>query len=174
MAGILDFVREQITPETINSISTEIGEDPAKTKEAIDASVPLLAGAISTQEAATATGDAATQAAPFGGLADMVSGAGGAGGAGGLGGALGGILGGAGGGMLDSILGGAKSSTQTEISQKSGIEPQKVMRILTMLAPIVLSAYARYKQAPPTSPNPSNTAQQGKGGILGDIIDRVT
>src|SRR5687767_5529921 len=94
MAGILDFVREQITPETINSISTEIGEDPAKTKEAIDASVPLLAGAISTQEAATATGDTAGQPAMFGGLADMVSGAGGAGGAGGIGGALGGILGG--------------------------------------------------------------------------------
>ena len=174
MSGILDFVREQITPETVNSISNEIGEDPAKTRQAIEASVPLLAGAISTQEAAQATGDAAGQPAMFGGLGDMLGGAGGAGAAGGLGGVLGGILGGSGGGMLDSILGGGQSSTQTEISEKSGIEPQKVMRILTMLAPIVLSAYARYKQAPPASPNPSRTAEKGGGGILGDIIDRVT
>ena len=80
----------------------------------------------------------------------------------------------AGGGMLESILGGSQSATQTEIAQKSGIEPQKVMRILTMLAPIVLSAYARYKQAPPTSPNASQTAERSGGGLLGDIIDRVT
>jgi hypothetical protein len=155
MSGILDFLKEQITPDTVNKISAEIGEDPAKTREAIDASVPLIAGAISTQEAATATGDAAGQPTMFGGLADIVTR-------------------GAGGGMLDSILGGAASSTQTEIAQKSGIEPQKIMRILTMLAPIVLSAYSRYKQAPPASPNPSRTAEKGNGGILGDIIDRVT
>jgi hypothetical protein len=173
MSGILDFVREQITPETVNSISAEIGEDPAKTREAIDASVPLLAGAISTQDAATATGDAAGQPMTFGGLADMIGGGSNAG-SGGLGGALGGMLGGAGGGILESILGGAGDSTKTEISQKSGIEPQKVMRMLTMLAPIVLAAYSRYKQAPPASPDPSRTAQKGGGGILGDIIDRVT
>ena len=172
MSGILDFIRDQITPDTINSISAEIGEDPAKTREAVEATVPLLAGAISTQEAATATGDTAGQPAMFGGLADMIPSASGSGG---LGGALGGILGSAAGGnMLDSILGGSASSTQNEIAQKSGIEPQKVMRILTMLAPIVLAAYSRYKQAPPTSPNPSQTAQKGGGGILGDIIDRVT
>ena len=172
MSGILDFIRNEITPDTINSISAEIGEDPAKTREAVEATVPLLAGAISTQEAATATGDAAGQPMMLGGLADMIPGASGAGG---LGGALGGILGGAaGGGMLDSILGGSASSTQNEISQKSGIEPQKVMRILTMLAPIVLAAYSRYKQAPPSSPNPSQTANKNSGGILGDIIDRVT
>ncbi len=172
MAGILDFIQDQITPDTINSISSEIGEDPAKTREAINASVPLLAGAISTQEAATATGDAAGQPMMLGGLADMIPGANSGGG---LGGALGGRLGGAaGGGMLDSILGGAAGSTQSEISQKSGIEPQKVMRILTMLAPIVLAAYSRYKQAPPSSPSPSQAAEKNSGGILGDIIDRVT
>jgi hypothetical protein len=181
MSGILDFIRDEITPETINSISNEIGEDPAKTREAVDASVPLIAGAISTQEVAQATGDAAGQPAMFGGLGDMLSGAtrtgtAGAGGAGtgGLGGVLGGMLGGAGGGMLESILGGRQTETQTEIAQKSGIEPQKVMRILTMLAPIVLSAYARYKQASPASPDASQTAERTGGGVLGDIIDRVT
>jgi hypothetical protein len=173
MSGILDFVRDQITPETVNAISAEIGEDPARTRQAIDASVPLLAGAISTQEAATATGDAGAEPMMFGGLADMIK-PGGGGASGGIGGALGGILGGAGGGMLDSILGGAADTTKTEISERSGIEPQKVMRVLTMLAPIVLSAYARYKEAPPASPNPSQTAEKGSGGILGDVIDRIT
>src|SRR5829696_4220641 len=95
MAAFIDLIRQQITPETINQISTEIGEDPARTRQAVDASVPLLAGAISTQvpDAAQASGDPAAQPAMFGGLGDMISGAGGSGGAGGIGGAIGGMLG---------------------------------------------------------------------------------
>jgi hypothetical protein len=149
MADIIDLIRQQITPETINHISSEIGEDPAKTRQAIDASVPLLAGAISTQvpDAAQASGDPAAQPAMFGGLGDMISGAGGSGGAGGIGGAIGGMLGGgAAGGMLDSILGGSRASVENDISKASGIQPQKVMRILTMLAPIVLAAYTKHRQ----------------------------
>ena len=168
MSGILDFIKDQITPDTINRISTEIGEDPVKTRQAVDASVPLIAGALSTQEVAQATGDAAMQPSMLGGLGDMISGGGG------LGGALGGVLGGTsgGGGMLDSILGGSQSTVQKDISSASGIQPQKVMRILTMLAPIVLAAYTKYKNAPPADAPPKAT--QGGGGILGDIIDRVT
>ncbi|MBA2707043.1 MAG: DUF937 domain-containing protein, partial [Gemmatimonadaceae bacterium] len=49
MAGMMDFIQQQITPETITRISNEIGEDPEKTRQAIDASIPMLAGAISTQ-----------------------------------------------------------------------------------------------------------------------------
>jgi hypothetical protein len=169
MSGILDFIKDQITPDTINRISTEIGEDPEKTRQAVDASVPLIAGALSTQEVAQATGDAAMQPSMLGGLGDMISTGGG-----GLGGAIGGMLGGAtgSGGMLDSILGGSQSTVQKDISNASGIQPQKVMRILTMLAPIVLAAYTKYKNAPPADARPKTT--QGDGGILGDIIDRVT
>ena len=169
MSGILDFIKDQITPDTINRISAEIGEDPTKTKQAVDASVPLLAGALSTHEVAQATGDAAAaEPSMLGGLGDMISGGGGLGGA--LGGMLGGVSGG--GGMLDSILGGSQSTVQKDISNASGIQPQKVMRILTMLAPIVLAAYTKYKNAPPADGPPKTT--QGGGGILGDIIDRVT
>jgi len=174
MAAFIDLIRQQITPETINQISTEIGEDPARTRQAVDASVPLLAGAISTQvpDAAQASGDPAAQPAMFGGLGDMISGAGGAGGAGGIGGAIGGMLGGgAAGGMLDSILGGSQTSVQNDVSKASGIQPQKVMRILTMLAPIVFAAYTRHRQG---SAGSTGTATQRGGGVLGDIIDRIT
>ena len=174
MAAFIDLIRQQITPETINQISTEIGEDPARTRQAVDASVPLLAGAISTQvpDAAQASGDPAAQPARFGGLGDMISGAGGAGGAGGIGGAIGGMLGGgAAGGMLDSILGGSHTSVQNDVSKASGIQPQKVMRILTMLAPIVFAAYTRHRQG---SAGSTGTATQRGGGVLGDIIDRIT
>lgn len=174
MAGIIDLIRQQITPETVNQISSEIGEDPAKTRQAIDASVPLLAGAVSTQvpDAAQATGDPAAQPAMFGGLGDMIAGAGGAGGAGGIGGAIGGMLGGgAAGGILDSILGGSHAPVQNDVSKASGIEPQKVMKILTMLAPIVLAAYTKHRQG--SAPSTGNTTQPG-GGVFGDIIDRIT
>jgi hypothetical protein len=174
MAGIIDLIRQQITPETINQISSEIDEDPAKTRQAVDASVPLLAGAISTQvpDAAQASGDPAAQPAMFGGLGDMISGAGGSGGAGGIGGAIGGMLGGGpAGGMLDSILGGSRASVENDISKASGIQPQKVIRLLTMLAPIVLAAYTKHRQGTAAS---TGNATQRDGGILGDIIDRIT
>ncbi|HEX6576108.1 MAG TPA: DUF937 domain-containing protein [Gemmatimonadaceae bacterium] len=174
MAGIIDLIRQQITPETIDQISSEIGEDPARTRQAVDASVPLLAGAVSTQvpDAAHGTGDAAAQPAMFGGLGDMISGAGGQGGAGGIGGAIGGMLGGgAAGGMLDSILGGSHKSVQNDVSKASGIEPQKVMRILTMLAPIVFAAYTKHRQG--SAPSTGKSTQAG-GGVIGDIIDRIT
>lgn len=170
MAGIIDLIRQQITPETINQISSEIGEDPARTRQAVDASVPLLAGAISTQvpDAAQAMGDPAAQPAMFGGgLGDVISAAGGTGG---LGGALGGMLGGgAAGGMLDSILGGSHSTVQNDVSKASGIDPQKVMKILTMLAPIVFAAYTKHRQG-----SAASTSAKPQGGVIGDIIDRIT
>jgi hypothetical protein len=176
-AAIIDFIHQQITPETINQISQEIGEDPAKTQQAVNASVPMLAGAISTgmPDAGQAPGDAGAQPSTLGGFGDMISGGGaseGGGGLGGLGGALGGMLGGAGGGgMLDSILGGSHSQVQKDVSNASGIAPQKVMKILAMLAPIVLSAYSRHRQGNSAAPG---TEDQAGGGILGGIIDRIT
>ena len=79
--------------------------------------------------------------------------------------------GGAAGGMLDSILGGSHKSVQDDVATASGIQPQKVMKILTMLAPIVFAAYTKHRQATAGS---TDKTTQGGGGILGDIIDRVT
>jgi hypothetical protein len=174
MAGMIDLIRQQITPETIDRISSEIGEDPAKTRQAVDASVPLLAGAISTQvpDAAQATGDPAAQPAMFGGLGDMIAGAGGAPGAGGIGGAIGGMLGGgAAGGMLDSILGGSHKSVQDDVATASGIQPQKVMKILTMLAPIFFGGYKKLRLATAVS---TEMKPHVGGGFLVVLLDRVT
>jgi hypothetical protein len=79
--------------------------------------------------------------------------------------------GGAAGGILDSILGGSHASVQNDVAQASGIQPQKVMRILTMLAPIVLAAYSKHRQG--SAPSTGTTTQPG-GGVFGDIIDRIT
>ncbi len=179
MTAVIDFIQQQITPDIVNNISTDIGEDPAKTRQAIDASIPLLAGAMSTQvpDPTNTAADSGTQRAMLGGLGDMISGAaetGNTGGLGGLGGALGGMLGGAGAGgegILDSILGGSQSTVQDDVAKASGIAPQKVMRVLTMLVPIVIAAYTRQRKA---EGGPTRPATEGGGGLLGDIIDRVT
>lgn len=212
MSGIADIVQQHLTPDIINQISNAIGADPATTQQAIDSAIPAIVGGMANH-AATADGSAAIQAAAddhagilgqlggmlggaggggglLGNLAGMVEGAGasnsaGSGGLGGMLGGLGGMLGGSGaGGILGSILGGSHSAVTDGVSQASGLDRQKTMRLLMILAPIVLAAVARHRSTAGASAAPVGDVLQQEaqahasnpryGGILGGILNKAT
>jgi hypothetical protein len=148
MSGLMDLIQQHITPETVNRISREIGEDPATTQQAISAAIPHLASAAEQQDGLVAGGEATpSMLGGLGGLGGMMSGgAAGSGGAGGMLDGLAGMMGGGVGDVLGNILGGKHADVQDGVSKQTGLDPQKTGRILMMLAPIVLQALAAYRQ----------------------------
>ncbi len=177
MSGIADIVKQHLTPDTINQISQAIGADPATTQQAIDLAIPAIVGGMANH-AATADGSAEIQAA-----ADDHAGI--LGQLGGMLGGLGGMLGGSGaGGILGSILGSSHSAVTDGVSQASGLDKQKTMRLLMILAPIVLAAVARHRSTAGASAAPVGDVLQQEaqahasnpryGGILGGILNKAT
>jgi hypothetical protein len=191
MSGIQDLIQSQLTPDRINQISSAIGADPATTRQAVDAAVPMMMGGMA-QHAATPAGASAIESAAgqHAGMLDGLGGMlGGAGGLGGMLGGLGGMLGGAGGsggvgGILGSILGSSHSQVQDGVTQASGLDPQKAGKLLMILAPIVLAAIAHHKQTTNATPTQIGSDLQREaqvhaqhpqfGGILGGILNKAT
>lgn len=135
--SLLDLVQQQLGPSGTQQIADQIGADPGTTQNAIQAALPMLLGGMA---------GAARQ--PEG--ASAISGLlGQSGGMGGLGGMLGGLLGGGGGGMggmLGSILGGQQGAVQDGVQQASGLNGDQTKRLLMILAPIALAAFAHQRQ----------------------------
>ena len=186
MAGIQDMIQQQLSPGTIDQISQAIGADPATTRQAVDAAVPMLMGGMaahaSTPNGAQTIEAAATQhEGMLDGLGGML---GGSGGLGGILGGLGGMLGGAGGGVLGDILGSNHSEVQDGVTQASGLDRAKASKLLMILAPIVLAAIARHRSQTGASATQVSTdlqreAQQHSshpqfGGIIGSILNKAT
>jgi len=165
MSGVTNLVQQQLTPDTINQISSSIGADPATTQQAVNAALPMMLGGMAAHGTNPAGAQAINAAASeHSGMLDaiggMLGGGGSGAGAGGLGGILGGLggmmggagqggsggLGGLAGGVLGNILGSNHSEVQNGVSKASGLDPQKAGKLLMILAPIVLAALARRKQ----------------------------
>jgi hypothetical protein len=165
--SILDLVQQQLGPSGTQQIADQIGADPGTTQTAIQAALPMLlggmAGAARQPEGASAIsgllGQGGGMGGGMGGLGGMLGGLLGGGGAGGAlggllggggmgGGGLGGALGGGGGlgGMLGGLLGGQQGAVQDGVQQTSGLNGDQTKRLLMILAPIVLAAFAHQRQ----------------------------
>ena len=196
MSGIQDLIKQQLSPDMISQISQTIGADEATTQQAVNAAVPMIMGGMaataSTPQGAQQIDAAATQHAGlldnFGGIGNVLGGLGGmmqggSGSSGGLGG-LTDILGGAGGGILGSILGSNHSDVQDGVTQASGLDRAKAQRLLMILAPIVLGAIAHHRSQTGASQTQVNNDLQREaqkhtsnphiGGILGSILNKAT
>ena len=192
MSGILDTVQQQLTPDTINQISQQLGIDPATAQQAVNSALPVVLGGMASHAAsdpsaaATISNEADNHGGLLGGLGGLISGSGSGGGL------LGGIasaIGGAGlGGLLGSVMGGNHAAVQDGVSQASGLDPNRSKQLMMILAPLVLAAIVHHKrtsgldasQVPAELQQSAQQAQEQAvqqaphmGGLLGGIMSHV-
>lgn len=157
--NIADIMKET---GALDSISRELGVDPATARSGAEALLPAILGGFKKQ----------AQPAPggLGGLIDMLGGA-------------------AGGGLLDAVTGsaptpaepgnevlgqifGSKDVSRTvagQAAQSTGIDPALLKKMLPLLA-MAVTGYLASQKAGGAS---SDTGQGGLGGVLGQVLGGV-
>jgi hypothetical protein len=173
MSSILDAVRQQLAPDTIQQLSGALGADPAATSTAISLALPALLGGLAHNagqpEGAAALDNALNQhdGSILDNLGSMLGG----------GGAGGGALGGIGGAILGHILGGRRSSVEEGVGRASGLDAAQVTQLMAMLAPIVMGVLGRMKKTKGLDanrlPEVLNDGGGGAGGGLGSILGGI-
>jgi hypothetical protein len=149
--SVLDLAQQQLGPSEIQQLSQQIGADPAQTQTAVQAALPMLLGGMAgTARQPEGAQNVAAAVQQHAGLL------------GGLGG-LGAILGDAGGGgLLGKILGHQESAVHDGVQQASGLDSGQVRKLLMLLAPIVLAAFAHHRQQQAaTTASPADLNQDG-------------
>jgi len=176
MTSILDAVRGQLGPETIQQMSGALGADPTATSNAVSLALPAILAGLS-QNAAQPQGAAALDNAlnaHDGSILDNLGGLLGGGGGGGIGGAI-----------LGHIFGGRRGTVEQGVGHGSGLNAGQVAQLMAMLAPIVMGVLGRMKQNKQLDTNrlPDVLRQSheqgeqevpgGLGGILGSVLGGV-
>ena len=131
--SVLDALEAQLSPETIQKLSAQLGTDTAATSHAVSMAVPLLLGRLS-KNASDADGAAALDNAlnaHDGGVLDNL-------------GAL--LGGGAGAAILGHIFGKRRTPVEEGVGRATGLNPQQVGQLLVMLAPLVMGVLGRMKR----------------------------
>ncbi len=172
MSSVLDEVRQQLGPDTIQQLSGALGADPGATSNAISLALPALLGGLaqnaSQPEGAVALDNALNQ--HDGSILDNLGGM--------LGGgdsrAGGGPLGSIGGAILGHIFGGRRNTVEEGVGNASGLNAAQVAQLMAMLAPIVMGVLGRMKQKKGLDANrlPEVLNDGGDGGLggLGSIL----
>jgi hypothetical protein len=164
--SLLDLLTQQIGGQQVEQISDQLGAPRDETQRAIAAALPILVGSLARN--ANASPDRAQSLAQalerdhdgsvlenLGGLLGMLGGgrSSGGGGLGSLIGAAGDMLGGNvdrravdGDGILGHVFGNKRDTVEQGVSRASGLDLNKVRRLLPILAPIVMSLLGRVKR----------------------------
>lgn len=167
MTSILDAVRQQLGPDTIQQMSGALGADPSATSNAVSLALPTILAGLS-RNAAQPQGAAALDTAlnaHDGSVLDN------------LGGLLGGG-GGIGGAILGHIFGSRRGTVEQGVGRSSGLNAGQVAQLMAMLAPIVMGVLGRMKQTRQLDANRlpevlQQSREQGEKEIpgLGGILD---
>jgi hypothetical protein len=150
--AILDMIGSQLSGNTLTQMSQQLGTDEATTANAMAVALPLLLGGL-TRNAATPQGAASLDAAltrdhdgslldaPQRALTDPM--------------AL------KADGILGHIFGQRQAPIEQGVAKATGLDSQRVGKLLMMLAPLVMAALAR-----------ARTSQAGSGGSAGAVLQR--
>jgi hypothetical protein len=131
--SLLDMLQQRLGGDAVNQISSRLGTDPANTRTAIAAALPMLVGALArnAQDPGKAGALANALGRHDGSVLDDVAGYLGRGDTG------------DGDGILGHVLGGKKETVQTGLGQAAGLDPAKAGTLLAMLAPLVMGALGK-------------------------------
>ena len=132
--SILDALEAQLGPDTIQTLSTQLGSETIATSHAVSMAVPILLGRLS-KNAADAEGSAALSNAldaHDGGILDNLPA----------------LLksGGLGSSILSHILGSRRVPVEEGVGRASGLSANQVGQLLTVLAPLIMGVLGRMKR----------------------------
>lgn len=183
----------QFSGSSLSQISQQVGASEQQTSQAINAALPLLLGALGKNAAEPGGAQAlfgALQRDHAGGNSPLAA-------VGGLdiGGLLGSLLGGTAGssnqasaapqlnaeGILGHILGGNLSQAQGNLSQATGLNAASIQKLLTILAPIVMSYLGKQVMQGKASSadelgsmlGQERSQIQQQGGLAGNLLNSV-
>lgn len=132
--SVLDALEAQLSPDTIQQLSTHLGSDPAATSHAVSMVVPILLGQLSKGAADTQGSSALSNAldAHDGSILNNLPA----------------LLksGGIGSSILSHILGSRRAPVEDGVVRASGLNAAQVGQLLTMLAPLVMGVLGRMKR----------------------------
>lgn len=173
--SIMDVLSSQLGPETVQTVSRQLGIDPGTAQKAIAAAVPMLTGGLARNAERPGGAEAIHKAVTRdhdGSLLDDVTGF------------LGQGQTGMGAAILGHVFGGNQNRAAAGLSQATGLDMGKAGQLLMMLAPLVMAALGKqanrngldaggisdvlrssHEQAQAQAPG-------GLGGILGSLLDQ--
>lgn len=140
MSGILDMLGSALGDHTHQQMSQRLGADPNATQSAIQAALPLLLSALSSNAGRQGGAESllgALQRDNHAGVLDDLAGF--------LGGNAAGKAGN-GAGILGHLLGDRQTATQQAVSHASGLSGAQTAQLLAMLAPLVMGAVGRMQK----------------------------
>lgn len=198
---LIKTLSSQFDANTLSQMAKTLGATPQQTETAIGAALPMMLGGLA-RNTAKPGGDAALAAAVdknhdgtlLGGLGGLLGGLGNAGGGGGTSDLLSmaaGMLGGApgptsaksvdGAGILGHIFGNKQPAVEDGVAQASGLDKGKVLQLMIMLAPLVMSAIGKKKKEDGLDAGGLAGMVQGAsqqsgggqgGGVFGALFDK--
>ncbi|WP_456428826.1 DUF937 domain-containing protein [Rhodocaloribacter sp.] len=183
MPSILEMLTRQIGDAQLQELSRSIGADPAQTRRAVGAALPVLLGGLAQNAAASP--DAARSLASAldndhdGGVLDNLGDVLGMLGGGASRGELGAVLGGLAGqmmgggasapvspravdgtGILRHVFGERRAVVEQAVGRAAGLDTGRIGRLLPMLAPLVMGALGKIKRE-------RNLDPEGLANLLG-------
>ena len=188
MDSIVDSLMKQVaTGDNLSMISKSVGADNNAVQSALGMGIPMLVGSMSNTAAKPGGADM---------ISKMMSGMGGSNPMDNLGSFLGNPSAAGGSGMVNMLLGSQMGGIQNAISQKTGLPPAIVGKILEIAAPMVMGYVSKMsggqpdqkaltsllgeqsKMAMQSSPDAAAMAQQllggnESGGALGGTLKKL-